>query len=90
MAWLRKYPRLPGAARFVAYYVPVEVVAREARTVEYIHQERKDVAQPGGGFLSEYGPPEKRTLVDEWVRIREKGKLRWTEASNVHAEKPQR
>jgi hypothetical protein len=93
-AWLRKYPKLPGAARFQAYYVMVEVVREEEKigtqpVYEFVDDAERTAAM---GF-----PCQRRIEVrrEEYREagfvVREKGgRPKWVQACDLFDRDPHR
>jgi hypothetical protein len=91
-AWLRKYPKLPGAARFQAYYVLVEVVREEDKietSTVYRFEDDSD-RTAAMGFLCqkriEVGKQESRR---PGFIVREKGgRPKWVAAEDLSQKDP--
>lgn len=72
----KRYPNRRGAARFQAYFTPVEVLETEIRKVRKCYADHT---------ISSF------EVDEEWSRIKVKGRSKWVPSKEIHStqgEKP--
>ncbi len=90
-AWLRKYPRVPGAGRFVAYFVQVEILAERNKTTEIpvyeFVDDPEESANRGIRFQRRIQVGTK-PFTEEGFTIREKGRDKWVPGASIFMARP--
>ena len=90
-AWWKRYPKVPGAERFVPYYVHLEIIRKEDRvTIQPVYtfiDNPAESARLGRPFQNRLQTGTTETVEPGFI-CRYRGKEKWIAANSIFARHP--